>query len=249
MLWHLLFLGKKTLWRLSLFGLCRWCWWWYWDVCCWEKTTACVVTFARFGEPITPPPPLFWVFTMQLGPLKSPFLPAVWAEHTWKSFEWFWFWQNKAQWTASLVKTAINFSCSCQCFNRSVRICAMYGKIDECINTAVIHILWCLKLLLVMEPTDRTSGLELLVRIGSGRTKTCTKCSERCDKQLCENLWVQKQIFLQFSSNHSKYSKNTFYMLKASFWYLNQPDWTSGIGFFTQIRLRQIGRASCRERV
>ena len=185
----------------------------------------------------TPSPP-FWVFTMQLGPLKSPFLPAVWAEHTWKSFEWFWFWQNKAQWTASLVKTAINFSCSCQCFNRSVRICAMYGKIDECINTAVIHILWCLKLLLVMEPTDRTSGLELSDRIGSGRTKTCTKCSERCDKQLCENLWVQKQIFLQFSSNHSKYSKNTFYMLKASFWYLNQPDWTSGIGFFTQIRLR-----------
>ena len=50
-LWRLSFLCKKTLWRLSLFDVCRWCWWWCCDVCCWEKTTACVVTFVTFVEP------------------------------------------------------------------------------------------------------------------------------------------------------------------------------------------------------
>ena len=44
-LWRLSFLWKKTLWRLSLFDVCGWCW--CCDVCCWEKTTACVVTFVE----------------------------------------------------------------------------------------------------------------------------------------------------------------------------------------------------------
>ena len=36
--------------------MCRWCWWWCRDVCCWEKTAACVETFVTFVEPTA----LYW---------------------------------------------------------------------------------------------------------------------------------------------------------------------------------------------
>ena len=53
--------NKTFEWRLRLvewryaqapcWGQPCWCWWWCCDVCCWEKTTACVVTFVTFVEP------------------------------------------------------------------------------------------------------------------------------------------------------------------------------------------------------
>ena len=50
-------------------------------------------------------------------------------------------------------------------------------------------------------------------------------------------FWPQK-YFLQVSPDHSECSKITFYLSKATFWYLNQPDWTNGSGFFTQVRVK-----------
>ena len=50
--------------------------------------------------------------------------------------------------------------------------------------------------------------------------------------------------FLQSSLNHSKCFGNTFYSSKAAFWYLNQPDRTSGNGFFTQIGVKLAQKCS-----
>ena len=56
-------------------------------------------------------------------------------------------------------------------------------------------------------------------------------------------VWALKNLH-QFSPNHSKCSRITFYSSKAAFCYLNQPDRTSGSGFFAQIGVKLAQKCS-----
>ena len=105
------------------------------------------------------------------------------------------------------------------------------------------HILWVKGFNWYLNQPDRTRGSGFFTQNG---VKLAQKCSERWDLQLCENFLTPKIKIPIFTQSLPKCFKNTFYKIKAAFWYLNQPDRTSGSGFFTQnvVKLAQ----KCSER-
>ena len=64
--------------------------------------------------------------------------------------------------------------------------------------------------------------------------KTCIKVFRMARSATLWKFSDPKYQNPQFSPNHSKCFKNTFYELKASLWYFNQPDRTSWSGFFSK---------------
>ena len=102
------------------------------------------------------------------------------------------------------------------------------------------HILLIKSYILVPEST----GLDKWKRVFHlDRGKTSRKVLKTVRSATLWKFSDPKKI-LQFSPDHSKCSRITLCSSKAAFWYLNQPDRTSGSRFITQIGVKLAQKCS-----